>query len=169
MTLSVNAQTKYIKAESFSSTLTYTMKNPLHDWTGDSDEFNCSIEYDAANRKIKSVEAEAIIISFDSNIKMRNKNAFKMLDSNLFPVVKFVADDISLLDNTLIIVGLLTFHGVTHPIKFAATQVLVKNQLSVKGKFSIKLTDFKLQPPSLLGLKADDNIDIKFAMNFVVE
>lgn len=164
-----HSQTRSIKAEEISSTLSYTMKNPLHSWTGVCDEFTCVIDYNSTKKQIQTVIAEAVIVSFDSNIGLRNKNAFKAIESKKYPSVKVIASSISTNGNILSVKGNLTFHGVTNPVEFEASQRLINDQLSIKGKFSIKLTDYDLQPPSLLGIKAEDNIDINFSVNFVVE
>lgn len=165
----VSAQTINLKAEELSSTLVYHMRNTFHSWSGESDSFLCSIEYNNETRKVESVIATAKIISFDSNIKMRNNTAFKTLESEVFPAVKFISDRIIDQNGVIKAQGTLYFHGVSKTIEFEAAKGIIKNQLCVRGNFAIKLTDFDISPPTLLGFKTEDNIDVKFVMNFVID
>ncbi len=158
-----------LEVEKISSSLNYTMKNPIHSWNGDCNNFSCKIWFDINKYTIERVEAEAKIISFDSNVKMRDAKSFKSLESSLFPVVTFRSTQVIEKNNEILVFGKLEFHGISKDISFKVSKNIHKNQIAVLGNFSIKLTDFNLSPPNLMGMKAENNITIKFLVNFIMD
>jgi polyisoprenoid-binding protein YceI len=67
------------------------------------------------------------------------------------------------------VTGKLTFHGVTKDIIIAAVTKWSQNRLEVNGSFDLSLTDFKVERPSLLGLKCDDTLKFSLAVVFKLE
>lgn len=54
------------------------------------------------------------------------------------------------------------FAGVTKPIKFNSFEVKeTGNSLKTSSKFSITLTSFNVERPSLLGVSVDDNVELE--------
>jgi YVTN family beta-propeller protein len=68
--------------------------------------------------------------------------------------------------NDLLVNGQLQFHGVTKQISFNAKQSDKEGNIFFEGAFPILLEDFKVQRPSLLFVKADNEIQIKFKLYF---
>ena len=62
----------------------------------------------------------------------------------------------------LAVTGTLSFHGVYQLISFDAEKNLKNNKAEIKGGFTIKMTQFKIAPPSLMGISSDDAIKIAF-------
>jgi hypothetical protein len=62
--------------------------------------------------------------------------------------------------------GQLQFHGVTQQINFNAKQFSLDDNLIFEGNFPIMLEDFKVKRPSLLFVKAENKIQIKFKIYF---
>lgn len=142
------------------------MKNPVHVWTGICGEFTVEVEYDQKNKAISSVQVTADATTFDSGIPQRDRDALKILETKRFPTIGFVSENITPSGETLSVAGTLTFHGVSRKVVFETTQKMVGKQLKTKGAFSIKLTDYNLNPPGYFLLKTEDNIDLKFSLVF---
>lgn len=149
-----------------SSSLTYSMKNPVHAWTGICKDFTVEVDYDEKGTSILSVEVVAQADSFDSGIPKRDREALKTLGIRRFPTVNFVSENITQNGDILQVNGTLTFHGVSRPVSFNVNQKVAGKQLKAKGAFSVKLTDYDLKPPGYFLLKTDDNIDLKFNLVF---
>lgn len=149
-----------------SSSLTYSMKNRVHAWTGICGDFTVEVEYDKKSKAISSVKVVAQATSFDSGIPQRDRDALKILETKRFPSITFVSENITPEGENLSVKGTLNFHGVSREVAFVTTQKMVAKQLKVKGAFSVKLTDFNLKPPGSFLLKTDDNIDLKFNLMF---
>jgi polyisoprenoid-binding protein YceI len=56
----------------------------------------------------------------------------------------------------------LTFHGITKEISFNAEQKNEGDKLTVSGSFPVSLDAYKVERPSLLGFKIDDNLVVEF-------
>ena len=58
--------------------------------------------------------------------------------------------------------GLLTLNGISKDIIVKSDIGEEKSNILLNGKFSFNLTDFNLEPPSMLFLKVRDQIDITY-------
>ncbi|MFB0944703.1 MAG: YceI family protein [Spirosomataceae bacterium] len=149
-----------------SSSLTYSMKNRVHAWTGICGDFSVKFEYNKKSKAFSSAEVIADVASFDSGIPQRDRDALKILETKRFPTVSFISESTTIDGENLSVNGTLIFHGVSQKVAFKTTQKVVGKQLKVKGDFSVKLTDYNLKPPGSFLLKTDDNIDLKFNLVF---
>lgn len=154
-------------ADKKTSTVTYTMHHPLHTWDGVSHDVNCAIMYDEEAKTVESVAVAIKIATFDSKDSNRDSHALEVLDGIHYPTVTFVSQQIQSAPNgSLTATGKLTFHGVTKPSVLVCTRQEDGASLVVSGAFDIKMTDFNVEQPSLLGMKADDLIKLKFTARF---
>lgn len=158
---------KKLMADKKISSVTYTMHHPLHTWDGVSHDVNCAIIYDEASKAIEGVAVAIKVASFDSKDGNRDSHAMEVLDGIRYPNVTFVSQSIQTgADGTLTATGKLTFHGVTKPTMLVCTRKDEGNSLIVNGAFDIKMTEFNIEQPSLLGMKTDDPIKLKFTAYF---
>ncbi len=81
-----------------------------------------------------------------------------------YPTVVFQSSKVTVGRTSAGIEGKLTFHGVTQPLRVTAS--FDKKNKIVKGDFSIRLSDFEVERPSLLFVKIDDDIAINFKFEF---
>jgi polyisoprenoid-binding protein YceI len=157
---------KKIEADKKTSYVQYAMKHPMHDWDAKSTANKCIIVY---NDKTSAIEAVAVIVpvkSFDSGNSNRDSHALEALEALKFPNVSFSANNIQEANNLLTIKGNLTFHGVTKPIEVKAKKAASDDNLKIEGKFEINMKDYGVEPPGLMGVKADEKISLSFNMVF---
>lgn len=149
------------------SIVTYTMHHPLHTWEGVSHEVNCVVLYDEAAGVIQRVAVAIRVASFDSKDANRDSHALEVLNGIRYPNVTFVSEHIQPSQGeALTAVGKLTFHGVTRPVQIVFTREQNGTDLVLNGAFEINMTDYKVEQPSLLGMKADDAIKLNFSVYF---
>ena len=157
---------KKLEADKKLSFMQYAMKHPMHDWDAKSTNNKCVVVY---NSKTSLLEAVAVIIpvrSFDSGNSNRDSHALEALEALKFPNVTFSANQIQETNNQLSIKGNLTFHGVTKPIEIIAKKTIADNNLKVEGKFEINMKDYGVEPPGLMGIRANEKINLNFNMVF---
>jgi polyisoprenoid-binding protein YceI len=157
---------KKIEADKKSSYIQYAMKHPMHDWDAKSTSNKSIIVY---NEKTSAIEAVAVIVpvkSFDSGNSNRDSHALEALEALKFPNVSFSASNIQESNNELSIKGNLTFHGVTKPIEIKAKKTVSKGNIKIEGKFDINMKDYGVEPPGLMGVRADEKISLNFNMVF---
>jgi polyisoprenoid-binding protein YceI len=148
------------------STVTYAMNHPMHSWEGVCKDVNSVIVYDKATKTIQQVAVSIKVDAFNSGNANRDSHAMEVLESLKFPKVTFVSSKIKSLSDMLTVEGNLNFHGISKPITIVASREDFINKLVIEGKFDVSLTDFKVERPSLFGLKTDDIFNVKFKLIF---
>ncbi|MEZ0485733.1 YceI family protein [Fibrella aquatica] len=159
---------KKLMVDKSKSTVTYSMVHPMHKWDGVSRDVNAAMVYDEATKQIQSVAVAIRVASFDSQNQNRDSHMIEVLDGIKYPNVTFTSQDIKPnADGTLTVNGKLTFHNVTKPISVQVTRRESGNQLLMNGKFDLKMTDYAVERPSLLGLATEDQFTLAFALAFM--
>ncbi len=145
------------------STIEYTLVHPLHTVHGISKDVDCDVKYDDTAGKVTGVSVSADVLSFDSGNSNRDSHMGEVVDAIDYPDVAFQGDSIQYLKNdTLMVVGKLTFHNVTKTIPVKVAEKFENNDTIFDGDFYISLTEFKIQRPSLLLMPVEDKLTLKF-------
>ena len=144
------------------SSITYTMRHPLHTWDGTSKEVNSVILTNADKSVITQVAVSVKLGSFDSKNANRDSHMIEVAEGLKYPIISFSSTSIQTQGDVLLVKGNVSFHGVTQPITFEAKRKTTGSNLEVSGAFTLKMTQFKIEPPSLLGVAADDVLKLKF-------
>lgn len=152
------AQTKWIECVRNETSVTYMLSHPLHQIESTSKEIDCRIEIDTVAKEIKSVSAQIDVMTFNSGNSNRDSHAMEVIDAITYPDVNFSSTSFTRNNDSLKVMGKLTFHGITKDIVMAAVTKWSPEKLEVKGSFHISLTDFSVERPSLLMIKSDDTL-----------
>lgn len=159
---------KIISADKTVSHIQYSVKHPLHSATAVTSDFVCNIDYNPESKQIDKVAVSTKVSSFDSKNSNRDSNAMEAVEALKFPTVKFISSSVNSSAGKLEVKGNLTFHGITKEIAFNAEQKIEGNKLVVSGSFPISLDEYKVEKPSLLGMKIDDKIMVEFKAVFSI-
>ena len=161
--LSVSAQNtvKYAsnKEKSF---ITYSMTHPLHEWEGTSKNVNSVLVFNTTTKLIEKVAAALPVSTFDSQNANRDSHMIEVVEGIKFPTITFSSTSITGTLDKMSVSGNITFHGVSVPIVFEASGKITENGIEVIGAFNLKISDFKIENPSLLGIPTKDIILLKF-------
>lgn len=149
-------------ADKAHSTITYGMNHLLHSWTGTSKDVSSVILTDKDKKNISQVAVAVKISSFDSKNANRDSHMMEATDAIKYPNITFSSKSIKQDGNKLDVEGTLSFHGVNKDISFVAEEKKIKNQVEVTGGFDVKMTDFNIERPTLMGVATDDDIKITF-------
>lgn len=154
-------------ADKATSTLTYSAKHPLHKWEGVSKDVNCAIIYNDDTKQPENVAVSVKVASFDSDNNNRDSHAIEVLEGIKYPNVTFVSSTLKAGENGMLTVsGTLTFHGVAKPVSFDATRKDAGGKMTITGELPVSLTNHNIERPSLLGLKTDDDMTLRFSVVF---
>ena len=150
------------------STITYHMRHKLHEWDGVSDKLKIQANWENASpvNKITKIAISTKVSSFNSGLSNRDSHMIEVLEALSYPNIIFNSTSIIYNQNDLLVNGQLQFHGVTKQISFNAKQSDKIGNIFFEGAFPILLEDFKVKRPSLLFVKADNEIQIKFKLYF---
>ncbi|RXJ65819.1 hypothetical protein CRV08_14235 [Halarcobacter ebronensis] len=108
-------------------------------------------------------EIEALSLISDN--KDRDQHMYKVLNVVDSPKISFKINSVSKVEEGYKINGILNLNHVQRPISTDATINEVANLIKLSGNFSINLTDFNLEPPTMFFLTVRDQIDIKYSFN----
>lgn len=114
--------------------------------------------------KIESIKGEVFFetLSLVSSKKDRDEHMYKLLDSEVHKVISFTIKNIVKNDTNYDINGVISLNGVKKEITVKSDINEQNNQIVMVGGFSFNLTDFNLEPPTLLFLTVRNQIDINY-------
>ncbi|GAB3548145.1 YceI family protein [Spirosoma fluminis] len=159
-----------LMADKSVSTVTYAAKHPLHNWEGVSRDVNCAMIYNDETKQPETVAVSIKVASFDSQNNNRDSHAIEVLEGLKYPNVTFVSSEVKAGDNgALTAKGILTFHGVAKPVTLQATRKEAGGKMTLTGEFPIKMSDHSIERPSLMGLKTEDDMVLKFNIVFALQ
>ncbi len=92
----------------------------------------------------------------------------KVLECDQFPSITFKSTQLQAKDDqTHLITGDLSLHGVTQSLPFEVQIKHENNQLEATGEFTLKQTDFNIKPPSAMGGTIKVKNELKITFHFV--
>ncbi len=144
------------------SYVTYAMSHPLHEWEGTSKNVLSVLLLNPENKQIVKVAVSIPVSTFDSQNANRDSHMIEVLEGLKFPAVTFTSTSVKNDGNKLTVIGDMIFHGVTKSITFDATTKTTDQTIEVNGTFIVKMSDFKIENPSLMGMATKDEISLKF-------
>jgi polyisoprenoid-binding protein YceI len=162
------AKVSKLAADKSKSYIKYSMYHPAHDWSGMCKTISCNIVYNDSLKTITGVGVVAGINCFNSDNASRDSHTLEATEALKYPRVTFVSTSIANKDSVLTVNGKLTFHNVTKAISFTAKKHYVGKEMTVTGGFSIKLTDYGIQPPTLMMAACEDLVKLEFVSVFKV-
>jgi polyisoprenoid-binding protein YceI len=158
--MALPAAAKSYEAIPGESKLTYYLRHPLHMVEGVSKDFSCTVDLPEDTLQAK-IRVKAPIIAFNSGNSNRDAHALEILDAFKHPFVEFASDSLRRDSDGYKVFGQLTFHGIRRPVNFRVTPKYADGKVRIHGKFAVKLSDFKVERPSLLLVRTDDELRIE--------
>ena len=99
--------------------------------------------------------------SLDTGISLRNRHMReKYLETKLFPQAKFILTPLTIALQDIPFTGKLWLHGVEKSISGLAQIEKKEAEYSFTAHFSLKISDFKIDIPSFMGITVADEVDV---------
>lgn len=172
VSVSSHAQSKYQSAGGVKITIEGTSN--IHDWDMKSEKGTCSGVFDVNNTgAITGLSALTFSVpaeSLKSEHSGMDKNSYKALNTSKFASISFTAGQATIRPagnsgHILTTNGKLTIAGVTKDVTLTATGVVnADKSISYTGSYQLKMTDYNVEPPSLMlgAIKTGNSIVVKF-------
>jgi polyisoprenoid-binding protein YceI len=138
------------------------MTHPLHAWQGESKEVNSILLMDEAKTTIFQVAVSAKLASFDSKNANRDSHMIEVTEALKFPNVTYSSTSVNIEGTEFTSSGNLTFHGIGQPVAIKGAFTKEGAKLIFSGNFNLKMTQFKIEPPSLMGISTSDDFKLDF-------
>ncbi len=100
------------------------------------------------------------IADFRSDNSERDEHMDKMFESSKYPEISLDIQRIRKQGSRYMISGILQMHGVRRPITVAADIVKKNGAFQITSYFNVKVSDYGMEPPTLLFLSVRDRVDI---------
>jgi polyisoprenoid-binding protein YceI len=151
------------------SSITINGTSNLHDWTSKSEQVKGELVLSAPNQ-VQSLSLEIPVKSIKSKEKLMDSKTYDAFNADKNPNIYFKLTDLSNLqiignDVNVNFNGNLTMAGATRKVTIKATGKNNGNGTYIfNGNVSLKMTDFKMSPPTaLLGaIKVGDAVKLAF-------
>jgi polyisoprenoid-binding protein YceI len=148
------------------SSITYAMNHIMHAWEGTSNQLNGLVQLNA-NGQIEKVAMITKVSSFDSKSSNRDAHMLEVVESLKFPNISFQTTTVTeTAKDKLLVKGLLEFHGIKKEISFDAVSRKKEKETIVSGNFIFLLEDFKIERPSFMLTKVDNEVKVSFEITF---
>ena len=146
-------------AESF---VTYHMKHPLKEWDGTSKNVKSVLIYNNDTKMIDKVAVAIPVSTFDSQNANRDSHMIEVVEGIKFPAITFSSSSITGSIDKMTVNGVIEFHGIKKNISFEATGKVSEKGIEVIGEFNVKMSEFNIENPTLMGMPTNDVIQLKF-------
>ena len=152
------------RVDSERSSISYSGKHFLHNWSAENKNISGLIQID--NETIANIGIVAKVSDFKSGNSSLDSNSLRVLDALRFPNVIFKSTTLDQENGQIRIEGVINFHGIEKDINILAEVIELNEITKLSGKFSVYLTEFLVDRPSLLTRKIDDEINLEFELYF---
>lgn len=151
--------------------VTVSGTSSLHDWESKAEKIECTASFMLANNALSDVNDVRVKIPVksikSSKGKIMDNKTWEAFHYEKYPSITFLMTDkkINASNNSINVTGDLTMAGVTRRIEFIVNyKMLPEGDLEVSGSKQLRMTDFKMEPPTaMMGtIKVGDEITISF-------
>ncbi len=146
----------------FEGSISYYGSHPLHDWKGTSTSISGNVSFEP-DKNNYSCMIEIPVESFKSKNGNRDSNMLIYTNALEFPKILFKSSSIIVESDSAKIAGIIKFSGKEKKINTYAA-IDTKDGIQVSGNFSIKLSEFDIDRPSLMFVKIKDSMKIEYNM-----
>ena len=167
-----NAQTKYQSGGGVKIVIEGTSN--IHDWDMKSDAGTCTGVFDISNSGsltgMSALNFSVPAESLKSDHKTMDRNTYKALNTDKYSSISFTAGSASIKPDghsgyILTTRGKLTISGVTKDVLLTVNGIVnADRSISYSGSYALKMTDYNVEPPSIMfgAIKTGNNLVIKF-------
>ncbi|MEW6324272.1 MAG: YceI family protein [Nitrospirota bacterium] len=155
------------------SDVAFDARATLHRFTGVSREVEGRVEaipvaVEQTSRGAVSVKAA----SLKTGNRLRDRNMRTMLETDRYPDIRFTLGQVKIKQMptaeeraaTLLVSGQLQVRDVTRPLQLPVTVVPGTDTIVITGQFPLTFTELGLTPPTLLFVKVDNQMTIRFRL-----
>ena len=100
------------------------------------------------------------IIDFKSSNSDRDEHMQELFEMKKYSDIKLTINNVIPKDKQYVIEGILSMHGVEKPVDINSAITQNGDTVAINANFSVKVSDYGMEPPSLLFFTVRDRVDI---------
>ena len=167
---SIQAQSLKLNPKTFTMTINGTTN--VHNF--ESKVTQASGELVINDKKVQSFSVEIPVKGIKSNEKLMDTKTYEAFDADKNPKISFKSTEVISLkvdgnEISVSVTGTMTIAGASRKVTLVSTGKIVKPGVyEFKGSIPVKMTDYKMKPPTaMLGvMKVGDDIKLKYSVTF---
>ena len=136
-------------------------KSPITDWKGTNPAVSGSVTW---TTETKTISADVWVdqAHWDSNNPLRDKHTRTMFEVDKFPKAHFMISStgVGTENGEVTLKGTLEMHGVKRDIEIPGKLQVAGGKISFQGTVSLKITEYGMKRPSLLGATVADAVKV---------
>lgn len=143
----------------------------VHDWEETVETIQGRMSAEVAGSTIKDISSLKVTIpvkSIKSGHGAMNKNTYNALNADDHPNIEFMLKSVRIDGNTINCTGTLKIAGSTKTISTPVTYSISSGTITVKGSYSLNMTDYNIDPPTAMFGTIYTGEDIKLDFTFVL-
>jgi polyisoprenoid-binding protein YceI len=139
----------------------YAATSPMADWTGTNSQVSGSATWDGDARTVGAT-VTIDLAGWNSGSGLRDKHTVAMFETDKFPKATFAgtAATGAAGGTNAMFKGTFELHGVRRELEFPGAVLAGKDEIAFKGDFVLRLTDWGIKPPSLLGATVGNEVKV---------
>jgi len=143
----------------------------VHDWEETVETIQGRMTAEVNGNVISAITSLKITVpveSIKSGHRAMNKNTYNALNAEDYPNIQFVLKSIQINGKTIQCTGTLTVAGTSKTITTPVTYSMSSGVITVKGSYSMNMTDFNVEPPTAMFGTIYTGEDIKLDFTLVL-
>ena len=146
------------------SSISYSGTHFLHNWDATNENVSGLIELN--DNQVSKIGVIAKVKDFKSGNSSLDSNSFRVLDALRIPNIVFRSLEIIDSLNVINVSGTISFHGIEKDLNVLLDKSTENDNITLTGKFTINLSDFNVERPSLLLQKINNEIEVQINLIF---
>lgn len=170
---SLLAQDKY---KSTDAKITVNGTSNIHDWVMQGNNGSVSASFSSEGGKLKNLLSLAFsfpVKNLKSEHKLMDKNCYNAMRADKYPTVSFTGTSATIKLNAngtyqINCKGKLKISDVTKDVELIAICTMnADNSLSITGNFKLKMTDYNVEPPSIMmgSIVTGNDVSINYTLH----
>ena len=164
LSLNILSSQEILRIDNSISSISYSGKHFLHNWDATNENISGLIELN--DNQISKIGVIAKVKDFKSGNSSLDSNSFRVLDALRIPNIVFRSLEIIDSLNVINVSGTISFHGIEKDLNVLLDKSTENDNITLTGKFTINLSDFNVERPSLLLQKINNEIEVQIILIF---
>ena len=164
LSLNILSSQEILRIDNSISSISYSGKHFLHNWYATNENISGLIELN--DNQISKIGVIAKVKDFKSGNSSLDSNSFRVLDALRIPNIVFRSLEIIDSLNVINVSGTISFHGIEKDLNVLLDKSTENDNITLTGKFTINLSDFNVERPSLLLQKINNEIEVQINLIF---
>jgi polyisoprenoid-binding protein YceI len=142
-------------------TIIYASTSPMADFSGTNVAVTGTAAWDKSSGTLKA-EVLVDLAKWNSGSALREKHTLAMFEVDRFPQAAFSVSGTAAeaAGTNVTLKGTLELHGVKRPLEIPGRLKMETDRVDFSGDFTLRLTEWSMKRPSLLGAQVDDIVKV---------